>query len=317
MTQPVQINVYNTRGDIVAAHPPRSLKLVDTTRGAETYFLRETLHYSTMLPAVRQLQYEMLQIWAEKIGRHDLCPSVDGLLYDVEGYDGGQEQEEHGYYEMKIPLGRVRTVREFSRGRRSMSCCVRCRDVDAHLTIRTTCSLAWDVSIHFVGQDLSETSFRFHRGAHWGSSGSLPCSIDLRSNPAFRHELNRSLEFETEEEYETAMTLVSALQEFLAEDDSSILEELLRRCPQYESTHTILRAPLRRGSHYVPLFAYVLDMGADSVEITNETTLSELIDIVNSEAYRTYHGLEAGSSEGRLLFELYVSLLPQPEAEIV
>ena len=313
MTQPVQINVYNTRGDIVAAHPPQSLKLLDHTSGSgrEAPFVNTGLYWSIMLPAVRQLQYEMLQIWAEKMGRHDLCPSVDGLMYEVEDvYDDGEQ--EYGYYEMKIPLGRVRDVKEQSSRRRPTR--IRCRDVDAHLKIRTTCHLGWDASIHVVGQDVSETSFSFYRADRVErSDGSHPCRMILVSGQSQRLR-SRSFDFETEEEYETAIVLVSTLLELLAENDSSILEELLRRCPQYESTHVMLRAPLvdLSGSD---LFAYVLDMGADSVEIKDDTTLSELIDVVNSEAYRTYHGLGASSSKDCLLFELYVSLLPQPQEE--
>ena len=133
-------------------------------------------------------------------------------------------------------------------------------------------------------------------------------------SPLDPHFITWYVDFETEEEYETAMGLVSGtLQELFAEGDGSILQELLQRCPHYESTHTILRAPLTRSLKFGcnDLFAYVLDMGADSVEITNDTKLSELVDVVNSEAYRTYHGLGRGSTGDRLLFELYVSLLAQ------
>ena len=310
MTQPVQINVYNTRGDIVAAHPPQPLKIFEFDRQrilpGEVRFVYQTLHDSTILPAVRQLQYEMLKIWAEKVGRIDLVPSVDSLQYDTD--DDGVE---YGYYEVKIPLGKVRAVGVYNGG-----------DSDAFLKIRTGAYryLNWEVSVHYVASE--KTSFSFNCTSHCRSGGH-PCSIVFSSVVGDWDVggLGRvDADFETEKEYETAMGLFSALQELLAEGDSSILQELLQRCPQYESTHTILRAPLPNfvGNNSSSGFlAYVLDMGADSVEITNDTKLSELIDVVNSEAYRTYHGLEAGSSGDCLLFELYVSLLPQPEAERV
>ena len=309
----VQMNVWNMRGDLVATSPGggvpvdfllggrRSVGDCDESPLEHPSFFVDEVFCAALRPAQCQLQYEMFCIQLERVGRQDLVPSI------IQNGIGNLEDTD---IELRVPIGRTEAVEiDFdSHGGAAKSDNDPGEDgicVDVALKSR----LYWDSAIDWYASIKCATAggvryFSLAEVSVCPASSGRVMLCKNKEDPRSKTTMGTGrITFASVAECAAAVKTIHDLQSILAPDEATragIVEALVSRFPQYESTHAILSVPLKK-------LAFVLDMGEKSSAVALGTHFYKTVDMVNGAEYRAYHGFEAGAGD-TLQYELYVSV---------
>ena len=349
------VNVWNARGDLVATSPGGGVP-VDFLDGGDAdeeiepldfpSSFSDEVFFAALRPAQRQLQYEMFCIQLERIGRQDLIPSI--VLNDIYrwGDRGCSILPDPGFpvydIELRIPIGRTEAVEIDVGGRGGAAKSDNHPDPPAENDMWVDVTLRldfgwfnWRASIQFAAADGVEwgssldDGFRHFSSAVVASCPIFPDRAILRNGDKYSSKMTNRITFASAEQCAAAVKTMNDLQSIFTPTDGAgprfpieaihqDPETLVSRCPQYESTHAILSAPLEK-------LAFVIDMGEKSRAVDSEefgdaeesgairtargsgVPFWKTVDMVNSAEYRAYHGLGEDAKD-TLQYELYVSV---------